>query len=57
MEERLKLSHESTTKDVDAMKYREIVGSLCYFVHTRPDVAFAVGFVSTSKTGEFLVGS
>jgi hypothetical protein len=28
MEEQLKLSRESTTKEVDAMKYRQIVGSL-----------------------------
>uniref|UniRef100_A0ACD6ARQ8 Uncharacterized protein n=1 Tax=Avena sativa TaxID=4498 RepID=A0ACD6ARQ8_AVESA len=46
MEERLKLSRESTAKEVDATKYRQIVGSLRYLVHTRPDLAFAVGFVS-----------
>nr|XP_051222140.1 secreted RxLR effector protein 161-like [Lolium perenne] len=46
MEERLKLSRESTAKEVDATKYRQIVGSLRYLVHTRPDLAFAIGFVS-----------
>lgn len=46
MEERLKLSRDSTTMEVDATKYRRIVGSLRYLVHTRPDLAFAVGYVS-----------
>ena len=46
MEERLKLSHDSTAKEVDATQYWRIVGSLRYLVHTRPDLAFAVGYVS-----------
>jgi hypothetical protein len=46
MEERLRLSRESTAEEVDATEYRRIVGSLRYLVHTRPDLAFAVGFVS-----------
>jgi hypothetical protein len=46
MEERLKLSHDSTAKEVDAMQYRRIVGSLRYLVHTWPDLAFAVAYVS-----------
>jgi hypothetical protein len=45
MEERL-LSRDNTTKKVDAMWYRRIVGSLRYLVHTRSDLAFAVGYVS-----------
>jgi len=46
MEESLKLSRDSTAKEVDATRYRRIVGSLRYLVHTRPDLTFAVGYVS-----------
>jgi hypothetical protein len=35
MEERLKLSRDSTTDKVDATQYRRIVGSLRYLAHTR----------------------
>jgi hypothetical protein len=34
MEERLKLSYNSTMKEVDAMQYRHLVGSLRYLAHT-----------------------
>jgi hypothetical protein len=46
MEERLKLSKHSTAAKVDATCYRSIVGGLRYLTHTRPDIAFAVGYVS-----------
>ena len=46
MEPRLKLSKTSTAQLTDATEYRSIVGCLRYLVHTRPDIAFAVGYVS-----------
>ncbi|XP_066396092.1 uncharacterized mitochondrial protein AtMg00810-like [Miscanthus floridulus] len=46
MEVRLRLSTKSTTPTVDATMYRSLVGSLRYLVHTRPDIAFAVGYAS-----------
>ncbi|WVZ62952.1 hypothetical protein U9M48_012640 [Paspalum notatum var. saurae] len=46
MEEKIKLSKASSAAKVDATDYRSIVGGLRYLVHTRPDLAFAVGYVS-----------
>jgi hypothetical protein len=46
MEERLKLSRDSTTEEVDAKRYRRLVGSLHYLAHTQPNLAFSVGYVS-----------
>ncbi|KAK2630796.1 hypothetical protein QOZ80_UnG0725510 [Eleusine coracana subsp. coracana] len=46
MEARLKLSKDSSSPPVDATEYRSLVGSLRYLVHTRPDLAFSVGYVS-----------
>jgi hypothetical protein len=43
MEERLKLSRDSTTEEVDTTQYWRLVGSLRYLVHTRPDLAYSVG--------------
>jgi hypothetical protein len=46
MEELLKLSRYSESEEVDATQYRRLVGSLCYLVHTRLDLAFTVKYVS-----------
>jgi hypothetical protein len=39
MEEKLKLSRESTTEEVHPSHYRRLIGSLRYPVHTRPDLS------------------
>jgi hypothetical protein len=44
--ERLKLSRDSTTEEVDATQYRRLAGSLCYLAHTRPDLTLFVVYVS-----------
>jgi hypothetical protein len=46
MEERLRLSSDSTVEEVYATKYRRIMGSLWYLVHTWTDLAYAIGYVS-----------
>jgi hypothetical protein len=46
MEERLKLSRDSTMEEVDATQYRCLVESLRYLAHTQPDLAFSVSYVS-----------
>ncbi|XP_066381982.1 secreted RxLR effector protein 161-like [Miscanthus floridulus] len=46
MEEWLKLTKASTAAKVDATLYRSIIGGLRYLVHTRPDIAFIVGYIS-----------
>jgi hypothetical protein len=45
MEPKLKLSKRSMTPAVDATQYRNIIGSLQYLLHTRPDLMFSVGFL------------
>jgi hypothetical protein len=46
MESRLKLSKESECPPVDATEYRSLVGGLRYLMNTRPDITFAVNYVS-----------
>jgi hypothetical protein len=45
MEPHLKLSKNSTTPVTDATNYRRIIGGLRYLLHTRPDLAFAIGYL------------
>jgi hypothetical protein len=46
MEAKLHLSKESKSPMVDTTKYRRIVGSLRYLIHTRSDITYSVGIVS-----------
>jgi hypothetical protein len=46
MEPRLKLTKTSSNPSVDATEYRSLVRSLGYLLHTRPDMSFAVGYIS-----------
>jgi hypothetical protein len=46
MEHRLKLSKNCKAAATDPTFYRSVVGCLRYLVHTRPDISFAVGYVS-----------
>ena len=48
MEERLKLMKASTAAKVDATLYWSIVSGQRYLVHMRPDIAFAMGYISHS---------
>ncbi|KAL8107456.1 hypothetical protein AgCh_024022 [Apium graveolens] len=46
METKLTLHKDSKGKPVNATQFKSLVGGLRYLVHTRPDIAYAVGVVS-----------
>ena len=48
----LKKIHETTSgiDPVDSTMYRQLIGSLLYLVHTRPDICFAVNALSQFMT-------
>ncbi|KAK9053340.1 hypothetical protein SSX86_029973 [Deinandra increscens subsp. villosa] len=46
MEPRLRLSKEEGGEVVDASNFRKLVGSLRYLTQSRPDLTYAVGYVS-----------
>ncbi|XP_076936324.1 secreted RxLR effector protein 161-like [Bidens hawaiensis] len=46
MEHGLKLFKTEGGEEVDPTKYRKMIGSLRYLTQTRPDLCFAVGYLS-----------
>ena len=46
MSTRNKLSKNDDFKEVDQTTYRSMMGKIQYVVHTRPDIALAVGMVA-----------
>jgi hypothetical protein len=46
MEQGVKLSTAKPGTELDATRYRSVIGSLRYLVNTRPDIAYAVGIAS-----------
>ena len=46
MEENLKLTSIEGKEFEDAIKYRQLVGSLNYLTTTKPDILFVVGILS-----------
>ena len=42
---RVKLSATCTSPEEDATLYRQLVGSLLYLTHSRPDLSFVIGHV------------
>jgi hypothetical protein len=46
MKAKLKLSKVSDSKPVDAVMYRNLIGSLRYLLHTRPELTYSVCYLS-----------
>ena len=46
MASNLKLLSDASSEAVDAMMYRQMIGSLMYLMNTRPDIFFVVNTLS-----------
>eukprot|EP00253_Pinus_taeda_P016265 PITA_16265 len=56
MESGLKLSAQSSSPLVDETLFRQLVGSLIYLTATRPDISFAVSYISRFISDPILSG-
>ena len=50
MASNLNLLSDASSDSVDAMTYRQMIGSLMYLMNTRPDIFFAVNTLSQFLT-------
>ena len=50
MASNLKLLSDASSESVDAMMYRQMIGSLMYLTNTRPDIFFVVNTLSQFLT-------
>jgi len=46
MNSNMKFLSDTSSDPVDPTVYRQLIGSLMYLVHTRPDICFAVNALS-----------
>ena len=46
----LKLSRDTSGKDIDQTLYRSMIGNLLYLTASRPDIAFSVGICARFQT-------
>ncbi|KAD5507479.1 hypothetical protein E3N88_15182 [Mikania micrantha] len=51
MEPKLQFNENDEVEKVNPTEYKSIIGSLRYLLHTRPDLAYAVGIVSRHMEG------
>ena len=51
MEPGLKLAKSETKRDIDATNYKKVIWCFLYILHTRPDLSYCIGVLSTESDG------